>query len=281
MFKNPYRIGLMLSTLIAASVAVGLHGVLPPMIAICCGFVASSMSTMLLLPLMPRWRAVLELIERVCADDGLQPRFRWAVGTESGRIIVSSTMLDFARSILENEGKMLLVPTWVSMEKMPKDDFEQVKAMRDLLEATSVEEPGQPKAFTPVVGLAKMRPKFFEKETGPSFVFTNRRGFDGVLPYGTPTHLVVIAGAGCQRDDEGKCDHTHHGMIFPQGSGIFGVSREMAQRIANLGPGALGFANETILVGMSPMPVIEENSGAPCSGEGQESVSRDTMGNHG
>lgn len=253
---TPYALASWVLAIVGPALSVALLHLLPPFGAIAAGALASLMLSVALLPLLPRWRVLGSLMERVCRDDGLEVRYRWGILIPGkNRMVVCTDLADVARIILGTEGKLTLLPVWVSPEEMTDEQLDQIVAVKELLVATAIHSPDTPPSTTDLVGQARLRGASFEGESGPSFLFTERRGFDGVLPPGEPTHHVFVAGAHCQCDDDSEagCSHSHHGLIFPGGSGIVGVSRELAQRIANLGPTALGFRADMVLVGLRPL----------------------------
>lgn len=252
-FKNPYTLASLLALLVAAAVPVGLLRWLSAPWAILAGLAVSLLVQLPLLALLPHWQVVLALVEKVSRDDGLQSRFRWGMLTENGALLLFTSVADLAKAILAQGGHVF--PVWFAMDKMSEDQSAEIAAAKNLLLATRLEEPDGKFLTTDLVGVARLKRSPMEGETGPSFVFTERRGSEARMSSGEPTHHVFLPHEGCQldSDDEDACKHSHHGLIFPDGAGILGLSREQAQRIANLGPSALGFRSDSVLVALTPI----------------------------
>lgn len=251
-FKNPYTLASLLAALVAAAVPVGLLRWLSAPWAILAGVVASVLVQLPLLALLPHWQVVLALVEKVSRDDGLQSRFRWGMRLENGAVLLFTNLVDLAKAIIAQGGYVF--PVWSVMGQMDDEEDAQIGAVRRLLVATRLENPDGSFLTTDLVGTARLKRSPIEGETGPSFVFTERRGSEG-MSSGEPTHHVFLPNEGCQLDSdhEDACEHSHHGLISPNGAGILGVTREQAQRIANLGPSALGFAPNLVLVALHPI----------------------------
>ena len=252
-FKNPYSLASLLALLVAAAVPVGLLRWLSAPWAILAGFAASLLVQLPLLALLPHWQAVFALVEKVSRDDGLQSRFRWGMRLESGAVLLFTSLADLAKAIVGAGGYVF--PVWSVMGEMDDDEQAEIEAVQRLLWATRLEEPDGKFLTTDLVGVARLKRSPMEGETGPSFVFTERRGSEARMSSGEPTHHVFLPLEGCQLDSDHKdaCEHSHHGLIFPDGAGILGLSREQAQRIANLGPSALGFRSDSVLVALAPL----------------------------